>query len=258
MARIYKSTLLYFLLGLAVWGALVWHGAGFSPRPAYACSGATENLTLEYYIEQADAIAIVGVTEVGGAANETPPFPPGTRPDHPGVGGGSGIREDFHFYGYRAQAEVIEVIEGSLPVAIEIDRALRAQMERVVRQYELGNRLVPCFFGMQQRYQPDTDYLAFLEKTDEGWNTVRQYELSGGPFGPRPTGRPPITTTPTPHSRRGDLQCCLQRFRRFRDSAEHGRVRSALGNPGTTSTLGHGEKGNRAAHGIVGYATHCR
>ena len=91
MARICKATLFYFLLGLAVWGSLVWQDAGFSPRPAYACSGATENLTLEYYIEQSDAIAIVGVTEVGGAANETPPFPPGTAPDHPGVGGGSGI-----------------------------------------------------------------------------------------------------------------------------------------------------------------------
>ena len=76
---------------------------------------------------------------------------------------------------------------------MEIDGALRAQMERVVRQYELGSRLVPCFFGMQQRYQPDTNYLAFLEKTDEGWNTVRQYELSGDHVD---LGRPGVLLSP--------------------------------------------------------------
>ena len=61
-------------LALLTWLVVV----GLAPRPAYACTGSIEDLSLDYFTREADAIALVDVSEVGGAG-ELPlgPFPDG-------------------------------------------------------------------------------------------------------------------------------------------------------------------------------------
>jgi hypothetical protein len=145
--------------------------------PVYACTGPTDDLTLDHYVSIADVIAVVDVSTVGGAANETPPLAPGTPLDTR-VGGGI-VPNDFDFAGYRAKATVKRVIAGSISGAIEIDAAVRAYLEGVVRRWEAGERLAPCFFGGQHRYQPSTSYLVFLGRSDVGWDTIAAYPVFG-------------------------------------------------------------------------------
>ena len=87
--------------------------------------------------------------------------------------------DGFDFAGYRATAAVRKTIAGSVSGAIEIDRALRARMEEVVRHWEAGERFAPCFFGSQHRYEANTTYLAFLARSDVGWDTIAAYPVSG-------------------------------------------------------------------------------
>ena len=170
------TKLLFLAPILSVLAVLLALG-GRPAAPVYACTGSTDDLTLDHYVSIADAIAVVDVATVGGAANETPPLPPGMPLST--AGGGGGIPDDFQFEGYRASATVKRTFAGTIQDAVEIDRLKRAEMEAVVRRWEAGERFAPCFFGGQHRYEANTSYLVFLGRRDAGWDTIAAYPLSG-------------------------------------------------------------------------------
>ena len=157
--------------------AVLFALGGRSVTLVYACTGSVDDLTLDHYASIADAIAIVDVSTVGGAANETPPLPAGASLST--GGGGGSIPDDFQFEGYRADATVKRTIVGTIQGAVEIDRLKRAEMEAVVRRWEAGERFAPCFFGGQHRYKVNTSYLVFLGRRDAGWDTIAAYPVSG-------------------------------------------------------------------------------
>lgn len=148
-----------------------------SPSIAHACTGSVDDLTLDNFVSIANAIAIVEVTEVGGAANETPPLPPGTPIRS--IAGPGYVPDGFDFYGYRATTIVRRTIVGTVSGAIEVDKALRAGLEETVRRWEAGERFAPCFFGAQHRYEADASYLVFLGNASGGWDTIAAYPLDG-------------------------------------------------------------------------------
>jgi hypothetical protein len=146
---------------------LTWLLTGsLPPDPAYACTRSIEDPSLDYFTQQADAIALIDVSQVGGPENETPPLPAGTTL-RSGVSSAA-VPPNFHFAGYRATASVRQTISGSIARRVIVDEALRLEMELIIRRWEAGERYAPCFFGMQDRYEAGASYLVFLRRMDEG------------------------------------------------------------------------------------------
>jgi hypothetical protein len=94
----------------------------------------------------------------------------------------------------------------------------------IVRRFELGERLVPCFFGFQHRYEVGESYLVFLKDTEEGLETLRAHPLDGQAISTEPVQRAPF---------RGELHVSDLVYRTFFSDVSASNAHNPPGEAGT-------------------------
>jgi hypothetical protein len=175
MTRVAISFVAVFVL------AIIAGGQQTGSSIAFACTPGPPLHPLEE-IALADAIAVVRVASVQGSVNPAPTVTPKAVSPPVSTTPGSiidGMPDDFDLSGYGARLVVERVHAGSLPAEFDVDSIRRAQLEERVRIYEGGGGSNCPVSDPRVRYLEDGLYLAFLDVTDSGVETVARFMMNG-------------------------------------------------------------------------------